>query len=120
MPKILFRPAPTPPPFVPPTPTVLEDESILFTTWPFQANESVRGIFRCDALPKQNPIYILFEYNSSTANQNFQTNCTFNEDGTISFEIVPNDSSDVLHSVSVDLNSSPDSPDFAPLNVLNN
>lgn len=120
MPKIMFRPAPTPPPFVPPTPTILEDESLLFTTWPFQANESVKGIFRCDALPKQNPVYLLFTFNDGSPNQNIQTNCIFNEDETISFEIVPNQSSDKLSYVDVDLNSDPESPEFIELNVLNN
>lgn len=120
MPKIIFRPNPTPPPFVPPTPIVLENASILFTTWPFQANESVKGVFRCDELPKENPVYFLFRFIDGSENQIIQTNCIFNEDGTISFEIVPNWSSDKIEFVDVDLNGNPENPDFSGLYILNN
>ena len=38
MPKIMFRPNPTPPPFVPPTP-VPTDNLLQITPYPFEADE---------------------------------------------------------------------------------
>lgn len=119
MPKVMFRPAPTPPPFVPPTPIDIEDESILFLTWPFQANESVRGVFRFDSMTKQNPIYFYLVYSGTFAGQTIETNCIFNENGTVSFVIVPNQSSDKINTVYVDLAGNPESSDFEVLNILN-
>jgi hypothetical protein len=40
MPKIMFRPAPTPPPFVPPTPPAIEN-SIHFTPYPFDEETAI-------------------------------------------------------------------------------
>lgn len=40
MPKIMFRPAPTPPPFVPPTPPVIEN-SIQITPYPFNEDTAI-------------------------------------------------------------------------------
>lgn len=40
MPKIIFRPAPTPPPFVPPTPPAIEN-SIHITPYPFDEDTAI-------------------------------------------------------------------------------
>lgn len=51
MPKIIFRPNPTPPPFDPPTPPV-QNPSVFFTPYPFETDELLHAVLTNLDLPE--------------------------------------------------------------------
>lgn len=61
MPKIIFRPNPTPPPFVPPTP-VYPANSIKLSPFPFNAEQNVDACIYNLTLPSGYDTYFLCYY----------------------------------------------------------
>ncbi|MEE1145390.1 MAG: hypothetical protein UHS32_01285 [Bacteroidaceae bacterium] len=58
MPKILFRPAPTPPPFVPPVPSYDTEVHFIVEPYPYEYGESVDVTFEMFNLPNHHTWYI--------------------------------------------------------------
>ena len=56
MPKIIFRPNPTPPPFDPPTPPV-QNPSVFFNPYPFEPDTPIHAVLTNLTLPSETNVF---------------------------------------------------------------
>lgn len=78
MPKIMFRPAPTPPPFVPPTPSYDTQIHATFDPVDFNPDTGLEVVFQNASLPDFENFYIVSENDNAITSSEPVANFAFN------------------------------------------
>ena len=78
MPKVIFRPAPTPPPFPPPTPSYDTNSTIKISPFPFETGDDVE--FQLPSLKVPNYLYFIISQLDPDSNVYWSISDNINED----------------------------------------
>lgn len=92
MPKIMFRPAPTPPPFVPPTPSYDTQIHATFDPLEFNPDTGLIIVFQNASLPDFENFYIVTEAGNQVTSLEPAASFAFNTEVSLSAEMSYNSS----------------------------